>query len=197
MLVTKSGFEKLLKDEFPDIVLWQCLNHRLELAVGNALNATSGTNDLQSFHESLYFYIVSHRRTCENLVAVSMICIPASKRIGKVFAIRWVGSSFRAVSAVKHSFPALAQHFQNASENETRQSAEKADFQISANGGLLQRLKPCQKRHKTEMPHCQKPKTYCPYNSYRKPYCFSGRAFHFGSTCRRSNVVPGCTIARR
>jgi len=131
---------KLLKDEFPDIVLWQCLNHRLELAVGNALNATSGTNDLQSFHESLYFYIVSHRRTCENLVAVSMICIPASKRIGKVFAIRWVGSSFRAVSAVKHSFPALAQHFQNASENETRQSAEKADFQISANGGLLQRL---------------------------------------------------------
>jgi len=44
----------LLKDEFPDIVLWHCLNHRLELAVGDALNATSGTNDLQSFLESLY-----------------------------------------------------------------------------------------------------------------------------------------------
>ena len=44
----------MLKDEFPDIVLWHCLNHRLELAVGNALNATSGTNDLQPFLESLY-----------------------------------------------------------------------------------------------------------------------------------------------
>jgi len=44
----------LLKDEFPDIALWHCLNHRLELVVGNALNATSGTNDLQSFLESLY-----------------------------------------------------------------------------------------------------------------------------------------------
>jgi len=44
----------LLKDEFPYIVLWHCLNHRLELAVDNALNATSGTNDLQFFLESLY-----------------------------------------------------------------------------------------------------------------------------------------------
>jgi len=34
--------------------LWHCLNHRLELAVDNALNATSGTNDLQFFLESLY-----------------------------------------------------------------------------------------------------------------------------------------------
>ena len=123
------------KDEFPDIVLWHCLNHRLQLAVGNALNATSATNDLQSFLESLYSYIASHRRTRENLVAVPMICISASKRIGKVLTIRWVASSFRAVSAVKHSFPALAERFQNASKSETRQSAEKARFQ-----GLLSKL---------------------------------------------------------
>ena len=54
MLRTKSGVGKLLKDEFPDIVLCHCLNDRLELAVGNALDATSGTNDLQSFLECLY-----------------------------------------------------------------------------------------------------------------------------------------------
>jgi len=39
MLVTKSGVGKLLKNEFPDIVLWHCLNNRLELAVGNALDS--------------------------------------------------------------------------------------------------------------------------------------------------------------
>jgi len=44
----------LLKDEFPDIVLWHCVTHRIELAVGDALNATTGTNDLQSLLESLY-----------------------------------------------------------------------------------------------------------------------------------------------
>jgi len=32
-----------------------------------------------------------------------MICISASKRIGKVFTIHWVASSFRAVSAVNTS----------------------------------------------------------------------------------------------
>ena len=57
------------------------------------------------------------------------------KKNRKVFTIPWMASSFRAVSAVKHSFLALAQHFQNASKIETRQSAEKARFQ-----GLLSKL---------------------------------------------------------
>jgi len=43
MLGTKSGVGKLLKDEFPGIVLWHCLNHRLELAVGNAVDQGSQT----------------------------------------------------------------------------------------------------------------------------------------------------------
>jgi len=61
---------------------------------------------------------------------VPLIWISASKRIGKMFSIRSssVSSSFRAVSAVKHCFPALAQHFQNASKNETRKVQKKLDF---------------------------------------------------------------------
>ena len=31
MLGTKSGVGKLLEDKFPDVILWHCLNHRLEL----------------------------------------------------------------------------------------------------------------------------------------------------------------------
>ena len=48
------------------------------------------------------------------------------KRIKKVFTVRLVASSFRAVSAVWHSFQALAQHFHKVSNHETRQSTEKA-----------------------------------------------------------------------
>ena len=51
MLGTKSGVGKLLKDKFPDIILWHCFNHRLELVVRNALESISGTNDFQSFFE--------------------------------------------------------------------------------------------------------------------------------------------------
>ena len=54
MLGTKSGVEKLLKDKFPEIILWHCLNHRLELAVENTLKIISGTNDFQSSFQHLY-----------------------------------------------------------------------------------------------------------------------------------------------
>ena len=54
MLGVKSGVGKLLQDDFPGIVLWHCLNHRLELAVDQALEATGGTKDFQAFLDSLY-----------------------------------------------------------------------------------------------------------------------------------------------
>ena len=45
MLGTKSGVGKLLEDKFSAIILWHCLNHILELAVGIALEIIGGTND--------------------------------------------------------------------------------------------------------------------------------------------------------
>ncbi|KAK1885243.1 E3 SUMO-protein ligase KIAA1586 [Dissostichus eleginoides] len=59
----------------------------------------------------------------------------ALRRIGKVFSLRWVASSWRAVSAVWQSYPALAQHFREASEDDTRDSRERAKFK-----GLLSKL---------------------------------------------------------
>jgi len=88
MLGTKSEVGKLLKDEFPDIVLWHCLNHILELTVGNALDPTSGTNDMQSFLESLdSLYNQQPKNTRELSGCVHDLHITL-KRIGKVFTVR-------------------------------------------------------------------------------------------------------------
>ena len=119
----------MLKDKFPDIILWHCLNHRLELAVGNALESISGTNDFQSFLEHLYSLYSQSPKKKRELDQCSHDLQTTLKRIGKVFTIRWVASSFGAVSAVWHSFPASGQHFHKASNDETRQSTEKARFQ--------------------------------------------------------------------
>jgi len=74
------------------------------LLLANALNAIPfGTNDLQSFLESLYSLYSQSPKNMRELSDCDMICISASKRIGKVFTIRWVASSFRAVSAVNTS----------------------------------------------------------------------------------------------
>ena len=62
MLGTKSGNEQLLKDKFPDIMLWHCLNHRLELAVGSTQEIISGTNDFRHFLNIYFRSIASHQR---------------------------------------------------------------------------------------------------------------------------------------
>lgn len=135
MLGVKSGVGKLLQDDFPGIVLWHCLNHRLELAVDQALDVTGGTKDFQSFLDSLYsLYSQSPKNTRELGECAQNLDITL-KKIGRVFNIRWVASSFRAVSAVWDSFPALAEHFREASEDDTRATIERSKY-----NGLLSKL---------------------------------------------------------
>ncbi|KAJ4930984.1 hypothetical protein JOQ06_025285 [Pogonophryne albipinna] len=135
MLGVKSGVGKLLQDDFPGIILWHCLNHRLELAVDQALDVTGGTKDFQAFMGSLYSLYSQSPKNMRQLSECAHNLDIALRRIGKVFSVRWVASSWRAVSAVWQSYPALAQHFREASEDDTRDSRERAKFK-----GLLSKL---------------------------------------------------------
>uniref|UniRef100_A0A3P9HRP9 DUF4371 domain-containing protein n=1 Tax=Oryzias latipes TaxID=8090 RepID=A0A3P9HRP9_ORYLA len=103
MLGVKSGVGKLLKDDFPSIVLWHCLNHRLELAVD------------QAFLDSLYSLYSQSPKNMRELSECAHNLHITLKRISRVFSVRWVASSWRAVSAVWQSYSALAQHFQKFS----------------------------------------------------------------------------------
>jgi hypothetical protein len=53
MLERKSGVAKLLKDEFPSIIVWHCANHRLELSVADTVKAVAGTNRFRAFMDKL------------------------------------------------------------------------------------------------------------------------------------------------
>ncbi|XP_023820933.1 E3 SUMO-protein ligase KIAA1586-like isoform X1 [Oryzias latipes] len=128
MLGVKSGVGKLLKDDFPSIVLWHCLNHRLELAVDQALDKTGGTKDFQAFLDSLYSLYSQSPKNMRELSECAHNLHITLKRIGRVFSVRWVASSWRAVNAVWQSYSALAQHFQKASEDNSRDSRERAKF---------------------------------------------------------------------
>uniref|UniRef100_A0A3P9JP33 DUF4371 domain-containing protein n=1 Tax=Oryzias latipes TaxID=8090 RepID=A0A3P9JP33_ORYLA len=115
MLGVKSGVGKLLKDDFPSIVLWHCLNHRLELAVDQALDKTGGTKDFQAFLDSLYSLYSQSPKNMRELSECAHNLHITLKRIGRVFSVRWVASSWRAVNAVWQSYSTLAQHFQKFS----------------------------------------------------------------------------------
>lgn len=49
-------------------------------------------------------------------------------RIGKMFSIRWVASSERTIKAVWNNFPALYNHFSNASTDDSRTLKEKSKY---------------------------------------------------------------------
>jgi len=54
LLGKKNGVAKKLKDKYPRIFSWHCMNHRLELAVNDSLKDVRATNHFKCFIDSLY-----------------------------------------------------------------------------------------------------------------------------------------------
>ncbi|KAJ3582092.1 hypothetical protein NHX12_015891 [Muraenolepis orangiensis] len=86
MLGVMSGVGKLLQDDFQGIILWHCLNHRLELAVDQALDVTGGTKDFQAFMDSLYSLYSQSPKNMRQLSECAHNLDIALRRIGKVLA---------------------------------------------------------------------------------------------------------------
>ena len=41
-------------EKYPDIIVWHCLNHRLELSVGDAVSEVVGVNYFRDFMDKLF-----------------------------------------------------------------------------------------------------------------------------------------------
>jgi len=54
MLGSKAGVAALLTNNFPDLLVWHCSSHRLELAVSDTVKEVNGMNNLQSFVDKLF-----------------------------------------------------------------------------------------------------------------------------------------------
>ena len=78
----------MLEDKFLDIILWHYLNHRLELAIGNALEIISSRNDFQPFLEHLYSMYSQSPKNKGELNQCSHDLQMTLKRIGKMFIVR-------------------------------------------------------------------------------------------------------------
>ena len=54
MLGKKSGVAKKLMKKYPNIIVWHCLNHRLELLVGDAVSEIVEVNYFRDFMDKMY-----------------------------------------------------------------------------------------------------------------------------------------------
>lgn len=125
---------KRISDMYPNIVVWHCLNHRLELAVADSVSETTGMNHFHSFVDKLYPVYRRSALNQQELRNCAKELDAVLRTIGRVLDVRWFSSSFRTVSAVWESFEVLSAHFK-AAVSSKRTSAERATY-----SGLLKRL---------------------------------------------------------
>lgn len=135
LLGKKNGVAKRLKDRYPLILNWHCMNHRLELAVNDSVRDVNATNHFKTFIDSLY---VLYNASPKNQNELKIICNELDiifLKIGRVLDVRWVSSSLRAVTVVWKMYEALCNHFDEASVDFSRDSRTRAKY-----GGLKKKL---------------------------------------------------------
>ncbi|XP_060882119.1 E3 SUMO-protein ligase KIAA1586-like [Metopolophium dirhodum] len=135
LLGKKNGVAKRLKDIYPLIFTWHCLNHRLELAVNDSVNDITSINHFKAFLDSLY---ALYNRSPKNQNELKKECAELDVlflKIGRVLTVRWVASSFRAVQVIWKTYPALYQHLSTASKDDSRDTKSRSKYL-----GLCKRL---------------------------------------------------------
>jgi hypothetical protein len=124
----KSGVLQKLAVKYPRIILWHCLCHRIELTVSDTLEEVGGINHFKSFMDKLYtVYSLSAKNQRELNNCASVLDVQL-KKIGRIFTVRWVASSYRAVMAVHRDYTALHNHFTAASQDLTRDKTQKQQY---------------------------------------------------------------------
>ena len=114
---------ELLVKDFPNLITWHCLNHRLELAVDDAIADLSGINHFKIFIGNLHSVYSQSPKKKRELKEVAKNLDAQLLKIGKVLSTRWVASSHRTVLAVWNNYEALYQHFKDKAAEKEKQSA--------------------------------------------------------------------------
>ncbi|XP_076829454.1 E3 SUMO-protein ligase KIAA1586-like, partial [Brachyhypopomus gauderio] len=130
-----NGVIAKLKHDFPNVKFIHCIAHRLELAVHDSLKSVCGCNHFEMFISKLYSLFHQSHKTARLLQEAADDLNIQILKIGQVFTVRWVASSFNAVRAVWRSYPALAKHFTTESENKCHSDSVRKKYT-----GLLKHL---------------------------------------------------------
>ena len=80
----------LLKSRYPQIVLWHCLNHRLELAVSDTITAVDGTQPIEDFIGKIYTIYSQSEKMQRGLKNIAAELDVQLRKVDKILTTRWV-----------------------------------------------------------------------------------------------------------
>uniref|UniRef100_A0A8C0IKG6 E3 SUMO-protein ligase KIAA1586-like n=1 Tax=Chelonoidis abingdonii TaxID=106734 RepID=A0A8C0IKG6_CHEAB len=111
MLGNKSGVATRLIQDFPNIIIWHCLNHRLQVALDNAISDINEISHFKNFLDKIYAIFHQSNKSQFELKQVSEELYIEIIKIGHVFGPRWASCSLKAVKAVWRAYPGLYIYF--------------------------------------------------------------------------------------
>lgn len=138
-----KGVATLLKSRYPQIVLWHCLNHRLELelAVSDTITAVGGTQRIEDFFGKIYTIYSQSAKLQRELKNIAAELDVQLRKVDKILTTRWVAFSSRAVESFWRNYPALFYHTSiYLSHKHFLTLSESKDKHKAAYAGLAKRL---------------------------------------------------------
>ncbi|XP_065671985.1 E3 SUMO-protein ligase KIAA1586-like [Hydra vulgaris] len=128
MLGKKAGVAQLLLNQFPNLILWHCSNHRLDLAVNDVVRDILPICHMKSFFDKLYSIYSASPENKKELETVAMALSVKLNSIGRILGTRWVSSSARSVMAVWNNYAALYKHIHKSSLDLRRNGGDRAQY---------------------------------------------------------------------
>uniref|UniRef100_A0A2D4LSF5 KRAB domain-containing protein n=1 Tax=Micrurus spixii TaxID=129469 RepID=A0A2D4LSF5_9SAUR len=111
MLGRKSGVSSRIAKEFPNIVIWHCLNHRLQLVLDDSIKEIMQVNHFKIFIDKVYTIFHQSNKNQIELAKISKQLGIEIMKIGSVLGPRWAACSLRSTLAVWRAYPALHHYF--------------------------------------------------------------------------------------
>ncbi|XP_061476359.1 E3 SUMO-protein ligase KIAA1586 homolog isoform X3 [Rhineura floridana] len=115
MLGRKSGVATKLLEKFPKVIIWHCLNHRLQLSLDDSISDIKQVNHFKIFLDKIYSIYHQSNKNQTELETVAKELEMEIIKIGRVLGPRWAACSLQAATAVWHAYPALYMHFSRSS----------------------------------------------------------------------------------
>ncbi len=128
VLGSRSGVATRIQDIFPSVITWHCMNHRLELAVGDTIDKVTATNHFKMFFDKLYCLYHTSPKNRRELEECCYGLAIEFNTIGRILDTHWVASSFCTVKVVWDLNVPLHSHLLKASNDRSRNSTERNIF---------------------------------------------------------------------
>ncbi|XP_012504170.1 PREDICTED: uncharacterized protein KIAA1586 homolog isoform X2 [Propithecus coquereli] len=115
ILGRKSGVATKLLEYFPEIIIWNCLNHRLQLSLDDSISEIKQINHFKIFLDKIYsIYHQPNINQTKLLGTVAKELEIEIIKIGRVMGPKWAACSLQAATAVWRAYPALYVHFSHS-----------------------------------------------------------------------------------